>query len=118
MLNTSQQVTESASYTIAEVLTLSFSITVSTTWTTTDTETFTFWVPPGEHGLVVSQPLVRRITGNYVSGCNDAPNYEPFTSDSYSSQTYNSMSWVRGPIILCNSTEYPVPFCNGEGSHK
>jgi len=103
---------------VPEILTLSLSITTTTTWTTTDSETFTFWVPPGAHGLVVSQPYVRRVTGNLVTGCTDSPSYEPFTSDSYSSQTYNSMSWVKGPIILCNSTQYPVPFCNGQGVHK
>ncbi|POS72739.1 hypothetical protein DHEL01_v208861 [Diaporthe helianthi] len=112
-------VTQSSSWKIIpEVLELSYSITSTTTWTTTDTETFTFWVPPGQHGLVVSQPYVRRLTGNLVTGCNDSPSYEPFTSDSYSSQTYNSMNWVKGPIILCNSTMYPIPFCNGEGIHK
>ncbi|KAG8157166.1 hypothetical protein KVR01_012874 [Diaporthe batatas] len=118
-IGNSISITESVSYTIIPaVLKMSFSITYTTTWTTTDSETFNFWVPPGQNGLVVSQPLVRRITGNYVTGCTDSPKYEPFTADSYDSQDYNGMSWVRGPILLCNSTEYPVPFCNGQGVHK
>jgi hypothetical protein len=111
-------VTESASLTIIpKVLSSSLSITTSTTWTTTDSETFSFWVPPGQNGLIVSQPYVRRVTGNLVTGCTDSPSYEPFTADSYYSQSYNSLSWVKGPIVLCNSTQYPIPFCNGEGQH-
>lgn len=97
---------------------MSLSVTVSMSWATTDSRTFSYWVPAGQHGLVVSQPLVRRITGNLVTGCVDGPSYEAFTSDSYSSQTYDEMSWVKGPIILCNSTQYPVPYCNGNGVHK
>lgn len=97
---------------------MSLSITVSTSWTTENSQTFSFWVPAGQHGVVVSQPYVRRVTGNLVTGCADSPNYEPFTADSYSSQTYTEMTWVKGPIVLCNSTEYPIPFCNGNGVHK
>ncbi|KKY35306.1 hypothetical protein UCDDA912_g04726 [Diaporthe ampelina] len=118
-VSNSISITESASYTIIpEVLTVSLSVTVSMSWATTDSRTFSYWVPAGQHGLVVSQPLVRRITGNLVTGCVDGPSYEAFTSDSYSSQTYDEMSWVKGPIILCNSTQYPVPYCNGNGVHK
>ncbi|KAL1868891.1 hypothetical protein Daus18300_005727 [Diaporthe australafricana] len=118
-VSNSLSITESATYTIVpEVLTVSLSITVKTEWTTSDSQTFTYWVPSGQNGVVVSNPYVRRVTGNLVTGCSDAPSYEPFTSDSYTSQTYSEMSWVKGPIILCNSTAYPVPFCTGEGVHK
>ncbi|KAI7780212.1 hypothetical protein LA080_016297 [Diaporthe eres] len=118
-ISNSITVTESSTFTIIpEVLTVSLSIAVATSWTTENSQTFSFWVPAGQHGVVVSQPAVRRVTGNLVSGCADSPKLEPFTSDSYSSQTYSEMTWVKGPIILCNSTEYPIPFCNGNGQHK
>lgn len=89
-----------------------------TTWTSTQTSTLTFKVPDGQYGLVVSQPLVRRVQGTVFSGCTDSWTEEPFTLDSYSSTTYGSLSWVQGVIKLCNSTEYPVPYCNGEGFHQ
>ncbi|KAI3397661.1 hypothetical protein diail_10532 [Diaporthe ilicicola] len=118
-VSNSLSVTESNTYTfLPEVLTASLSITVKTEWTTSDTQTFTYWVPAGQAGLVVSNPYVRRVTGNVLTGCNDAPSYDPFTSDSYSSQTYSEMTWVKGPIILCNNTVYPIPYCTGEGIHK
>lgn len=95
-------------------------IDTSKTWTSSDTQTFTFTVMPGDYGVVVSNPYTRRITGNYRSGCTDSPTIDPFVSDSYEDQVFGDMelSWVKGPIYLCNSTTYPVPFCNGEGEHK
>lgn len=97
---------------------MSLSITVKTEWTTSDSQTFTYWVPAGQYGVVVSNPYVRRVTGNLVTGCTDSPSYEPFTSDSYTDQTYSGMSWVKGPIVLCNNTAYPIPYCVGTGTHK
>lgn len=87
------------------------------TWTTSDDQTFTFQVPQGQYGLVVSNPYVRRVTGNYISGCVDSPSYEPWQTTTYSTQSYTNMEWVEGPIRLCNSTTYPVPYCVGSGTH-
>ncbi|KAL2293013.1 hypothetical protein FJTKL_08029 [Diaporthe vaccinii] len=87
------------------------------TWTTSDDQTFSFQVPQGQYGLVVSNPYVRRVTGNYVSGCVDSPSYEPWQTTTYSTQEYTNMQWVTGPIRLCNSTAYPVPYCIGSGTH-
>ncbi|KXH38347.1 hypothetical protein CSIM01_09692 [Colletotrichum simmondsii] len=72
----------------------------------------------GDYGLVVSQPNVRRVTGNIFSGCTDSPTVDAFTSDSYSDQSYGNLAWVKGVIRLCNSTTYPVPYCIGQGEHK
>lgn len=87
------------------------------TWTTSDEQKFTFQVPQGQYGLVVSNPYVRRVTGNYISGCVDSPSYEPWQTTTYSTQEYTNMQWVKGPIRLCNSTSYPVPYCIGSGTH-
>ncbi|POS80355.1 hypothetical protein DHEL01_v201246 [Diaporthe helianthi] len=87
------------------------------TWTTSDDQQFTFQIPQGQYGLVVSNPYVRRVTGNYISGCVDSPNYEPWQTTTYSTQEFTNMQWVKGPIRLCNSTSYPVPYCIGSGKH-
>lgn len=91
---------------------------MDTTWTSTQSSSLTFQVPDGQYGLVVSQPLVRRVQGNIFSGCTDSWTQEEFTLDSYTSQSYGDLSWVQGVITLCNSTTYPVPYCNGEGFHE
>lgn len=93
------------------------SLTYSETWTTTETTTFTFNVPSGQYGLVVSNPYTHRVAGNVLSGCTDSPTSDAFTVDSYTSATYGSLSWVEGPITLCNSSTYPVPYCVGSGTH-
>jgi hypothetical protein len=102
---------------VKDVFSVSMSIEYGHTWTTSDTQTFTYFITPGQYGLVVSNPYTRRITGNYVTGCTDSPSFEAFTSDSYQDQNYSGMSWVAGPIRLCNSTTYPIPFCVGTGTH-
>lgn len=102
---------------VKDILGLSFSIAYAQTWTTTDTQTFTFSVPDNQYGLIVSQPLVRRILGQTISGCTDNPTRTDFTADSYSSKAFGGLDWVTGIIRLCNSTTYPVSFCSGEGEH-
>lgn len=103
---------------IKDVFQASMSIDYGTTWTSTDTQTFTYWVTAGEYGVVVSNPFTRRLTGNVNTGCTDSPTSTTFSADSRSSQTYaGDLSWVRGPIYLCNSTVYPVPYCVGDGTH-
>jgi len=102
---------------IEKLLTINFHVDYSETWTTTQTQGFLFKVPEGQFGLVVTQANVRRITGNYLSGCTDNWEKTSFSSDSYTSQSYGDLSWVQGIIRLCNSTSYPVPYCIGEGSH-
>lgn len=76
-----------------------------------------FSVPAGQWGVVVSNPYTRRLSGNVVSGCTDSPTTEEFSSDSYTSQSYGDLSWVTGPIRICNSSTYPVPYCVGTGTH-
>lgn len=93
-------------------------INSDTTWTSTQTSTLTFQIPEGQYGLVVSQPLVRRIQGNILSGCTDAWANETFTLDSYTPVSYGALSWVQGVIRICNSTAYPVPYCIGAGFHE
>lgn len=93
------------------------SIDTSETWTTTDTLTYNFNVPNGQYGVVVSNPNTHRVTGNVLSGCTDSPTSDPFTSDSYTQQESNGLTWVQGPIHLCNSSSYPIPYCVGTGTH-
>ncbi|KAK1974175.1 hypothetical protein LZ30DRAFT_608692 [Colletotrichum cereale] len=102
---------------IEKIMSISLSLSYSKTWTTSETQTLRFTMQANQYGLVVSQPSVRRITGNMITGCTDNPAVTPFTSDTYENQAYGNLAWVKGVIRLCNSTVYPVPFCLGEGSH-
>lgn len=102
---------------VASLLSASIQYSSGTTWTTTDTLTFTFYLSAGDYGLVVSNPLTRRLTGSVLTGCTDSPDVIGYTADSRSSQVFGDLSWVTGPIRLCNSTTYPVPNCIGSDWH-
>lgn len=102
---------------VPTVLTMSLGIETSWTWTSTDSQSFSFTITPGQYGVVVSNPLVRRVIGNVLSGCTDYPMTESFVVDSHFNQTFGDLLWVEGPIRLCNSTTYPVPYCTGSGMH-
>ncbi|EXF85146.1 hypothetical protein COL5a_002436 [Colletotrichum fioriniae] len=118
-LANSVTVTAGLSTTIAKIaLGVSLSVSYAKTWTTTQSQNLRFTVPDGQYGLVVSQPNVRRVTGNIFSGCTDSPSVDAFTSDTYADQSYGNLAWVKGVIRLCNSTSYPVPYCIGQGEHK
>ncbi|KAI1090062.1 hypothetical protein F5B19DRAFT_464913 [Rostrohypoxylon terebratum] len=119
-LSNSVSVSATEGVSIESILSFSLSVSYSETWTSSETQAFQYSVPDGQFGVVVSQPLVRRVQGNFLSGCVDAPDKKiPFTSDTYTSQTYSgSLNWVQGVIRLCNSTTYPIPYCIGEGSHS
>ncbi|KAJ4421541.1 hypothetical protein N0V82_003679 [Gnomoniopsis sp. IMI 355080] len=112
------QVSETVGVTLESVLTASLSLSYTNTYTTTDTQTFSFNVPNGQYGLVISNPYVHRVTGNVLSGCTDSPTVETFSTSSYTSQTYGDLEWVKGPIVMCNASTYPIPFCVGEGEHQ
>ncbi|KAF4478501.1 hypothetical protein FAGAP_12381 [Fusarium agapanthi] len=103
---------------IEDILTASLSIDYTATWTSSQQQSLSFQVPDNHHGLIVSQPYVRRVQGNVLDGCGDEIEKTEFTSDSYESQSYGDLEWVRGIIRLCSSETYPIPFCNGEGEHK
>ncbi|KAI5925591.1 hypothetical protein F4810DRAFT_659200 [Camillea tinctor] len=119
MLANSVSVSESVTVnSLEKLLAVMLQVSYTETWTTVETQTFTYTVPDGQFGLVVSQPKVRRVEGNYIYGCVDAPSKEAFTSDTYTSQNYGNLNWVEGVIRLCNSTTYPVPYCIGTGSHS
>lgn len=117
-ISNSVTVTAGVSATIESVLGLTMSVSYAETWTTTESSTITYTVPANEYGLIVSQPMVRRVQGNYIAGCTDSPTTTAFTSDTYDSQSYGDLAWVKGVIRLCNSTEYPVPYCIGTGTHS
>ncbi|KAL6411906.1 hypothetical protein AUP68_04285 [Ilyonectria robusta] len=91
---------------------------VGGTWTTSQTQTLTFTVPDGKHGVIVSEPYVRRVQGFMLEGCSDDWKKTSFMSDTYSSQSYGDMQWVRGVIRLCSSDTYPIPYCVGTGQHE
>ena len=100
-----------------DVLQVTLSVTYTETWTTTDSQTLSFNVPHDMFGVIVSQPYVREIKGNVLSGCTDSPTVNSFSSTAYSSQTYKDLSWVRGVMRLCTNESYPIPYCIGEGFH-
>lgn len=103
---------------IKAVLTVSMSVAYETSWTTTETSTLSYILPEQNYGLVVSQPMTRRLEGNYLTGCSDDPVKTPYTSDLFTDESYGNLAWVSGVVRLCNSTEYPVPYCNGDGVHE
>lgn len=102
---------------LKSLLNVSLKIDYSKTWSSSQTQSLSFTVPENQHGIIVSQPYVRRIQGNVIDGCTGEAKDE-FMSDSYESQSYGDMEWVKGIIRLCSSETYPIPFCNGEGEHK
>ncbi|KAH6664801.1 hypothetical protein F5X68DRAFT_143917 [Plectosphaerella plurivora] len=105
--------------TLDQIFGMSLSIEASQSWTSSYEQSLTFEVPEGHHGLIVSQPYVRRVEGNVWSGCVDNLEKTPFSSDSYTDRTYGTdLKWVAGIIRLCSSTTYPIPYCVGEGSHQ
>ncbi|KAK1982982.1 hypothetical protein LZ30DRAFT_589401 [Colletotrichum cereale] len=87
-------------------------------WSTTQTNRFRYGLPPNMYGIVVSQPYVRRIQGNLLSGCPDSPASTPFEANTYESQSYGNLAWVKGVIRLCSNETYPIPYCIGEGQHR
>ncbi|KAK7421435.1 hypothetical protein QQX98_002133 [Neonectria punicea] len=101
-----------------QILGLSLSVEVSESWSTSQEQSLTFEVPDGHHGVIVSQPYVRRVQGNILDGCTDSWEKTSYTCDSYESQAYGNLNWVKGLIRLCSSKTYPIPYCIGEGSHK
>ncbi|KAF6801190.1 hypothetical protein CSOJ01_11920 [Colletotrichum sojae] len=102
----------------AEGLSVSLSIDYTTTWTTSDTTTITYTVPTGQYGVIVSQPYVHRMYGTAYSSCGTGGGTkENWQSTTHSSQTYGGMDWVTGVFRLCAHKSYPVPYCNGKGSH-
>ncbi|GJC81575.1 hypothetical protein ColLi_04413 [Colletotrichum liriopes] len=102
----------------AEGISVGLNIDYQQTWTTTDTTTITYTVPTGQYGVIVSQPWTHRINGNVYTSCTTGGGAKStFMGSSHTSQTYGSMNWVTGVFRLCASKGYPVPYCNGQGSH-
>ncbi|KZL86991.1 hypothetical protein CI238_02189 [Colletotrichum incanum] len=102
----------------AEGISVGLKIDYQETWTTTDTTTITYTVPTGQYGVIVSQPWTHRIYGNVYTSCTTGGGAKStFMGSSHTSQTYGSMNWVTGVFRLCASKDYPVPYCNGQGSH-
>lgn len=117
-LSNTLSVSVESSLSIKDVLGLSLGVSYSETWTTTQDQSFSFTIPNGQYGIIVSQPKVRRRQGKVLSGCTDSWDEAEFTSDDYKSQSFGKLEWVEGVIRLCNSTQYPVPFCIGDGTHS
>lgn len=117
-LSNSVSVSVQSSLNIQDILGLSLSVSYSKTWTTTQEQSFSFTIPNGQYGIIVSQPKVRRRQGNILSGCTDNWDKTKFMSDEYKSQSFGNLEWVEGVIRLCSSTQYPVPFCIGDGTHS
>ncbi|TQN72407.1 hypothetical protein CSHISOI_03092 [Colletotrichum shisoi] len=88
------------------------------TWTTIDTTTITYTVPLGYYGTIISQPWTHRVSGNVYMSCG-TDNWQKgtFMANSHTSQNYGGMDWVTGVMRLCASKTYPIPYCEGSGSH-
>ncbi|KAF6816912.1 hypothetical protein CMUS01_12182 [Colletotrichum musicola] len=100
------------------VIGVSLSLDLDMSWSTSQENSLDFEVPDGKFGVIVSQPYVRRVQGNLLTGCTDSPTKTSFMADTYESQSYGNLAWVKGVIRLCSSDTYPIPFCIGEGQHK
>ncbi|KAL0930191.1 uncharacterized protein CTRU02_215011 [Colletotrichum truncatum] len=100
------------------VISASLNLDLDMSWSTSLESSLDFEVPDGKFGVIVSQPYVRRVQGNVLTGCTDSPTKASFMADSYESQAYGNLAWVKGVIRLCSSDTYPIPFCIGEGQHK
>jgi hypothetical protein len=117
-LSNSVGVTNGVSAGVEGFLSSSLLIDFSETRTTTQASSLVYDVLEGQFGVVVSQPRIRRVQGNLLTGCPNSPTAEPFSSSQYFSQQFGGLSWVEGTIRLCNSTEYPIPYCIGSNTRS
>ncbi|GKT51423.1 uncharacterized protein ColSpa_11604 [Colletotrichum spaethianum] len=99
------------------IVKVSLGMNLDIEWSTSQENSLKYEVPANMYGVIVSQPYVRRMQGHLLSGCTDSPAKTPFTADTYESQSYGSLSWVKGVIRLCSSETYPIPYCVGQGQH-
>ncbi|OLN97792.1 hypothetical protein CCHL11_02516 [Colletotrichum chlorophyti] len=93
-------------------------VDVSRTWTTTDTTLIAYTVPQGNYGVIISQPWTHRIYGDIYTSCTtDNWKKTSFMASSHKSASYGNLNWVTGVFRMCANKKYPIPFCNGKGSH-
>lgn len=102
---------------VAEFLQATLQITYTKTWTSTYTTAYTFVVPADKYGAVVSNPNTHRESGTvFVGRIGSVGQLGTYQGDSYSSKSYESLSWVDGLIQLCTGDSYPLARCLGEGN--
>lgn len=116
-IGNSLTVSESIGATVEGFLSSTFSISYTETWSSFFAAAYTFSVPEGKFGAVVSNPSTTRRSGHVDIGCVgvQGERYD-FTSDSYSSKSYDALAWVDGVISLCTGDSFPLPRCLGEGT--
>ncbi|KAK1673822.1 hypothetical protein BDP55DRAFT_669373 [Colletotrichum godetiae] len=102
----------------SDIISVSLGMNLDMSWSTSQENSLEFDIPVNMYGVIVSQPFVRRVQGNLLTGCTDNPTRTSFMADTYESQGYGQLSWVKGVIRLCTSETYPIPYCIGEGQHK
>ncbi|KAK1635383.1 hypothetical protein BDP81DRAFT_322923 [Colletotrichum phormii] len=102
----------------SDIISVSLGMNLDMSWSTSQENSLEFDIPANMYGVIVSQPFVRRVQGNLLTGCTDNPTRASFMADTYESQGYGQLSWVKGVIRLCTSETYPIPYCIGEGQHK
>ncbi|KXH30420.1 hypothetical protein CNYM01_00588 [Colletotrichum nymphaeae SA-01] len=102
----------------SDIISVSLGMNLDMSWSTSQANSLEFDIPANMYGVIVSQPFVRRVQGKLLTGCTDDPTKTTFMADTYESQGYGQLSWVKGVIRLCTSKTYPIPYCIGEGQHK
>ncbi|KAJ0133684.1 hypothetical protein CTA2_2543, partial [Colletotrichum tanaceti] len=70
-----------------DALSVSLGTDLDVTWSTSTETSLEYEVPDGLHGVIVSQPYVRRVAGAVLAGCTDAPSHTPFVADTYCQET-------------------------------
>ncbi|KAJ5157308.1 uncharacterized protein N7482_008408 [Penicillium canariense] len=96
--------------------TLGFSATK--TWSTTQTESDPFTIDEGKWGVVVINPRTIRNSGYVFQGdVGSEGKLSYYQADGRVSASYAGFSWVEGPVYVCQSKDYPIPYCEGNGLH-
>ncbi|OLN95477.1 hypothetical protein CCHL11_05165 [Colletotrichum chlorophyti] len=101
-----------------DIVSLNLGMDLDMSWSTSYESSLEFEIPANMFGVIVSQPYVRRVQGNILKGCTSSPTKTSFMADTYESQSYGQLSWVKGVIRVCSSETYPIPYCIGEGQHR
>jgi hypothetical protein len=110
----------------SDIFGVTLGVTYTKTYEVSRSESFSVTVHK-RNGCIVINPLVRRRNGNiriYFPPIIDPkfcgppiPPYEEGTFVNADEHIPSPVYGVAGPISLCESDEYPIHFCEGDGYH-